>query len=254
MVRVHSGLPLTYQCAHADALSGGPPALFDAPMEPPTQQCSQGRAVCVSHAGGDFIDGRAARFQEMHRTLHPQALEIRQRRLLMRDDSSRANTVFGLREFFPLYCGCPPKFASSEEVPKLDPVLTGEVKRILVWARLEADAVRDYWIDTEHLLLGTLHEKRCLAGRYLLKAGFTLRSARRTMLENKSSRPDYGPISQWWALQSPWDRFMAKWRSRMIIISGRGAMVRGLTCLTLFVNVLQYPHAHRQNRLDYVAA
>ena len=131
---------------------------------------------------------------------------------LMRDDSSRANTVFGLREFFPLYCGCPPKFASSEEVPKLDPVLTDEVKRILAWAGLEADAVSDYWIDTEHLLLGTLHEKRCLAGRYLLKAGFTLRSARRTMLEHRSSRPDYGPISQSWALQSPWNRFMGKWR------------------------------------------
>jgi ATP-dependent Clp protease ATP-binding subunit ClpA len=133
---------------------------------------------------------------------------------LMRDESSRVNAVFGLRELFPLYCGCPPKFASSEEVPKPDSILTDEVKRILAWTGWEADAVGDYWIDNEHLLLGIIHEERCLAGQYLLKAGFTLRSARRTMLENKSSRPDYGPISQWWALQSPWDRFRAKSRLR----------------------------------------
>ena len=133
---------------------------------------------------------------------------------LMHDESSRVNSVFGLREFFPLYCSCPSKFATADDVPKPDPMLTDEVKRILAWTAWEADAVGDYWIDTEHLLLGILHEASCLAGQFLLRAGFTLRSARRTTLENKSSRPDYGPISQWWGLQSPWDRFIAKWRLR----------------------------------------
>jgi ATP-dependent Clp protease ATP-binding subunit ClpA len=78
---------------------------------------------------------------------------------LMHDGDSRVNTVFGLREYFPLHCGCPSKSAKAEEVPKPEPVLTNEVKRILARSLWEADAVGDYWIDTEHLLLGILREQ-----------------------------------------------------------------------------------------------
>jgi ATP-dependent Clp protease ATP-binding subunit ClpA len=132
----------------------------------------------------------------------------------MRDDNSRANILFGLREHFPLHCGCPCKFASYEEAPKAKPVLTDDMKRILARTAREADSLRDYWIDTEHLLLGILAEPNCLAGQYLAKAGLNLKCARRTVVENMSSRPDYGPVSQWWNLQSPWERLMFKWRIR----------------------------------------
>jgi len=133
---------------------------------------------------------------------------------LIHDDDSRVNTVFGLREHFPMYCGCPSRFATADEVPKPASVLTNEAKRILAWTAREADAIHDYWIDTEHLLLGILREPRCQATQFLAKTGLTLQSVRSAALANKGSRPDYGPVSQWWALQSPWSRMISKWRMR----------------------------------------
>src|SRR6476469_2918098 len=126
----------------------------------------------------------------------------------------RAQELFHLRDTFPLHCGCPWKFASLEAAPQSDPQLTDDAKQILVRTQWEADAARDYWIDTEHLLLGILGEKTCLAAQHLTSAGLTLKSARRLVAENKASRPDYGPVSPWWGLQSPFERLLFKWRSR----------------------------------------
>jgi hypothetical protein len=67
---------------------------------------------------------------------------------LMHDEGSRVNTIFQLRERFPLHCGCPQKFATYEEAPAPEPALTNDVKRILARSAQEADALRDYWIDT----------------------------------------------------------------------------------------------------------
>jgi ATP-dependent Clp protease ATP-binding subunit ClpC len=133
---------------------------------------------------------------------------------LMHDDNSRVNTVFGLSEQFPFRCGCPSKFVTPDQVPEFDPVLTKEVKRILAWTAREADDIRDYWIDSEHLVLGTLRESRCMAAQFLARAGLTLEKARRTLIQNKDSRPDYGPVPQLWAVQSPLERFLFKWRMR----------------------------------------
>ena len=133
---------------------------------------------------------------------------------LMWGSDSRAHEIFHLRETFPLYHGCPWKFATLESAPQSDPQLTDDAKRILARTLWEADAARDYWIDTEHLLLGILGEKTCLAARHLAKAGLTLKGARRIVMENKPSRPVYGPVSPWWGLQSPLERLLFKWRSR----------------------------------------
>ena len=133
---------------------------------------------------------------------------------LMHDDNSRVNTVFGLRERFPMYGGCPSRFASAEQVPKFDPVLIKEAKRILAWAGREADALRDYWIDSEHLLLGILREPRCMAAQFVAKTGITLQGARRTLLQNRGSRPSYGPVPASWSIQSPLDWLRSKWRMR----------------------------------------
>lgn len=133
---------------------------------------------------------------------------------LMWESDSRAHKLFHLRETFPLYHGCPWKFASLEAAPQSNPQLTDDAKRILARTQWEADAARDYWIDTEHLLLGILGEKACPAAQHLIKAGLTLKSARRVVVENKASRPDYGPVSPWWGLQSPFERLLFKWRSR----------------------------------------
>jgi ATP-dependent Clp protease ATP-binding subunit ClpA len=133
---------------------------------------------------------------------------------LMYEEAFRANTIFGLREHFPHRCNCPCKFVTSEEVPKYTPALTDDFKRILARTAAEADAMRDYWIDTEHLLLGIMAEQGCPAAQYLAKAGLTLKTARRAVIENQSSRPDYGPVPQMWSIQSPWERLVGKWRMR----------------------------------------
>jgi ATP-dependent Clp protease ATP-binding subunit ClpA len=133
---------------------------------------------------------------------------------LMWKSDSRAQELFHLQETFPLYSGCPWKFAGLEAAPQSNPLLTDDAKRILARTQWEADAARDYWIDTEHLLLGILGEKTCLAALYLTRAGLTLKNTRRLVIENKASRPDYGPVPQLWGVQSPFERLLFKWRSR----------------------------------------
>jgi len=64
------------------------------------------------------------------------------------------------------------------------------------------------------MLLGILYERNCLAARHLAKAGITLKSARRVVTENKSSRPDYGLVPTGWG-QSLRERAKLKWRKWM---------------------------------------
>jgi ATP-dependent Clp protease ATP-binding subunit ClpA len=133
---------------------------------------------------------------------------------LMWKSESRAQVLFHLREVFPLHGGCPWKFASLETAPQSNPLFTDDAKRILARTVWEADAARDYWIDTEHLLLGILGEKTCLAAQYLTRAGLARESVRRVIAENKATRPAYGPVPPWWGPRSPWERLWFKWQSR----------------------------------------
>jgi ATP-dependent Clp protease ATP-binding subunit ClpA len=133
---------------------------------------------------------------------------------LMWDKDSRAATIFNLREYFPLHYDLPWKYATKEAVPKHDLPLDLDSRGALRKAASEADALRDYWIDTEHLLLGLLAEKGCTAERYLALAGLTLQRAGQIVIENKLSRPDYGPVPHLWNVQSPWDKFMHRLRMR----------------------------------------
>jgi hypothetical protein len=77
---------------------------------------------------------------------------------------------------------------------------------------MEADAMGDAWIDTDHLLLGILAEPGSLPAQHLAKAGITLEDARHVVMENRSSRPDYGPVTPPGASQSLLDWLMSKWR------------------------------------------
>lgn len=127
----------------------------------------------------------------------------------------RAQTLFGLQEIFPLYSSRPHLFVENEVLKKVDgPQLTNESKRILARTAMEAEAMGDYWIGTEHLLLGILAEQNCTAEQYLAKAGITLKNARRVVMENKSSRPDYGPVPASPIVKnpSPLDWMILKWR------------------------------------------
>jgi ATP-dependent Clp protease ATP-binding subunit ClpA len=136
---------------------------------------------------------------------------------LMWDADSRAVALFDLREKFPLHYGRPHKIADYKLVAKrLGPPLSNQGKRNLVHARKEADALRDYWIDTEHLLLGILAEPTCLAAQHLAKANISLESARRVVKENMPSRPKYpdyyGPAVQPGEVPSLLDQMVSKWR------------------------------------------
>ena len=114
---------------------------------------------------------------------------------------SRVQAIFQLREQFPLYNGCPSKYEKAPK-PTVLPQLTTESKQILNWARVEANELRDYWIDTEHVLLGILRVRKCDSAKYLMRTGLTLSGARKSIKQNRHSRPAYGPVSRWWRLKN----------------------------------------------------
>jgi ATP-dependent Clp protease ATP-binding subunit ClpA len=117
---------------------------------------------------------------------------------LMWGEDSRAQVLFGLREIFPLYRGCPHKSANVKLAMAVQgPPLSSDGKRVAARTAEEANALRDYWIDREHVVLGILAEPACPAARHLEKAGITLESARRVVMGSRPSRPEYGGDSAW---------------------------------------------------------
>jgi ATP-dependent Clp protease ATP-binding subunit ClpA len=128
---------------------------------------------------------------------------------LLWPDKSRAQVLFHLRERLPQYLRRPRR---SLLTARQDLLLTIDAKRILARTAMEADAMGDAWVDTDHLLLGILAEPGCLAAQHLVKAGITLQNARPVVMENRSSRPDYGPVIPLGQSQSPLDWLKSKWR------------------------------------------
>jgi len=132
----------------------------------------------------------------------------------MWDKDSRAATIFNLREFFPLHYDLPWKYATKEAIPERALPLDYDSKSAYRKTGREADVLRDYWIDTEHQVLGILAEKGCAAERLLARTGLTLQRAGQIVIENKLSRPDYGPVPDRWNAQSLWEKFVHRWRIR----------------------------------------
>lgn len=139
---------------------------------------------------------------------------------LMWPDTSRAQVLFRLREKFPQYHRYPHSLLVATRTGQ-DLRLTDEVKRILYYSAKEADAMGDAWVDTDHLLLGILCISNCQIAQQLSAAGLTLENARATVIENRPSRPDYGPViplgttpspGVW--LKSKWCWWKARWSER----------------------------------------
>jgi ATP-dependent Clp protease ATP-binding subunit ClpA len=126
---------------------------------------------------------------------------------LLFDDDSRAQTLFGLREYFPLYADCPWKYATLPERQR-PPVFDKDLAKIFSLAINEANRMDDYWMDTEHLLLGILRLPGCSAAQYLEKIGLNLDTAREAIQQNKSSRPNHGPAPRLWTLRNRVRRLM----------------------------------------------
>lgn len=120
---------------------------------------------------------------------------------LLFDDDSRAQALFDLREYFPIHEGRPWKYATLPE-RKRAPVFDKDMGKIFARTIREANHMGDYWMDTEHLLLGILRVPGCLAAQYLSRVGLGLEATRESIQQNRGSRPSYGPVPRWWALQS----------------------------------------------------
>ncbi len=130
---------------------------------------------------------------------------------LMWLDTFRAQVLFRLREKFPQYTGRLHRSLLIATLKSQDLPLIDEAKKILVRAAMEADAMGDVWIDTDHLLLGVLCESDCHAAQQLTAAGLTLENARPVVTESRSSRPDYGPVIPLGRSPSPRVWLMSKW-------------------------------------------
>jgi hypothetical protein len=118
-----------------------------------------------------------------------------------RAGNGRVENMFHLEERFPHYRGGPSKFTALPE-RKDGPALTDSCKMILAWAEKEAGWMGDYWIDNEHLLLGILRVRECPAAQCLARTGLTLDAARKAVVANKPSRPDYGPVPLSWRIKN----------------------------------------------------
>src|SRR5262245_12526387 len=117
---------------------------------------------------------------------------------LLFEGDSRVQTVFQLREHFPLFRSCPRKFSQIPKPVGDGPPLEDYSKQVLAWTATEATRMRDYWIDTEHLLLGIMRVNCCTAALYLARTGLTLTAARQAIKDNKLSRPNYGQVPRGW--------------------------------------------------------
>jgi ATP-dependent Clp protease ATP-binding subunit ClpC len=129
------------------------------------------------------------------------------------EDASRVCALFPLRESFPMYLSYPWVVADPDEVlvAANNPPLTDSSKRVLAWSVQEAGRLGDYWIDSEHLLLGILCERSCPAAKHLELTGLTLETARKTIQENKHSRPNYGTIPVSWLIRTQPLQLISRW-------------------------------------------
>jgi hypothetical protein len=85
----------------------------------------------------------------------------------------RVGSQESIREQVDKNTSARPGVSTSVDLP-----LTRECKRILVWATDEADRLGHRHIGTEHIFLGLLREKDCLAARILRETGAELEQLR----------------------------------------------------------------------------
>jgi len=116
-------------------------------------------------------------------------------------EDNRAQTIFDLRDFFPIYRGLPLISADLHLNEKSGPPLDQASKQILRETAAEATGMGDYFIDTEHILVGILRVPDCDAAGYLSMIGLTVLAAREQIeRDNKQSRRDYGPTPLSWRI------------------------------------------------------
>ncbi len=147
---------------------------------------------------------RRAIFYAREAALHAGASQIDSMHLLSGltlEQNSRANLSFKLGERFPEEAARMRalKWASDQK----DIPLAHDGKRVLAYAEDEANNLESYWIDTDHLVLGILRERKCAAAARLEESGLSIAEARRLVESPSEPREIYGPIPALWQLSKP---------------------------------------------------
>jgi ATP-dependent Clp protease ATP-binding subunit ClpC len=142
---------------------------------------------------------------------------------LLTDDDSRADKLFRLRELLPQETAkqlalndqnvgnkcelelrhVPGKAAEEKQVDPNETRMSPEGKRILACTIREANRLEDYWIDSEHLVLGILKDGENAAATRLREVGLDLENSRRCVIENSASRPRRSNPVLWWVGRRP---------------------------------------------------
>jgi ATP-dependent Clp protease ATP-binding subunit ClpC len=142
---------------------------------------------------------------------------------LLMEESTRANRLFHLSGRFPEETAklrALKNFAQPKDIP-----LAKDSKRILAYTAEEANQLDDYWIDTDHLLLGILCERSSSGAVRLKSVGIEIDEARRAVAADMA-REDFGPIPVLWWLERPITR-IGQWASLFYIL--------GIICLIRIV-------------------
>jgi ATP-dependent Clp protease ATP-binding subunit ClpC len=144
-------------------------------------------------------DCKRAIFLAQQTALHSGAKAIDSNHLLIGlliTKGARANNIFRLQELLP---DATPEMAFTRQgiIKKTIP-LSNDGKRVVAYTAGEANHLRDYWIDTEHLVLGILREESTPAAAKLRAIGLELESCREQVTYNMNSRPQRkDPVLRW---------------------------------------------------------
>ncbi|MGD0508793.1 MAG: Clp protease N-terminal domain-containing protein [Terriglobales bacterium] len=121
---------------------------------------------------------------------------------LLNEKETRANTILRLCELLPEETSQQARLVKQKLTKGTIP-LSSDGKRTIAYAGREANQLRDYWIDTEHLVLGILREESNSAAVKLRAVGLELESCRQLVIINKKSRPPKRDPVLWWVRQRP---------------------------------------------------
>lgn len=128
---------------------------------------------------------------------------------LLVDSKSRANTLFHLQELLSSRVAPLQRLTLVPALEK-EPPLSDDGKRALAYTVAEANRLEDYWIDTEHLILGIMREQTSDAAFTLRSAGLELAAARTIVAQSKSSRPARDPEPLSWKRLAWFHKLIAK--------------------------------------------
>src|ERR1700675_1866855 len=121
---------------------------------------------------------------------------------ILTEAGSRANSIFRIGELLSTEATQQAALAKQQIVKGTIP-LTTDGKRVVAYTAREANRLRDYWIDSEHLVLGILREGGSPAAARLRAIGLDLETSRQRVIENKSSRLARPNPVLWWAQRRP---------------------------------------------------